>query len=374
MEMQNYTVEDFICDDSFQHFCKGDRHNDLQFWKSWIQNHPEKSEEITEAIRMVAVLSAKQGNLEVQRNILNDSIQRLGRLKETLGTEDRSPDFSLFSTKRKKYGIKYLAGIAATLLLVALGGVFFFKSQHTKTIEENVATENQKFDTKSEARKTIILTDGSIITLHSNSSITLIDGFNSQNRELTLSGEAFFDIKHNPKFPFKIHTANLDIQVMGTIFNVKAYPDSAQTETSLFTGKVMVSFKDPSKKKIILKPNEKMIFDNQANTITTKVSGSNKVIAPFYIVPASADSLKQKSKELSWVHNRLKIDDEPFSLIAEKLQKWYGINIVFSDEKVKGYRYTGTFESETVVQALEALQLSYPFTFKINNKEIIISQ
>ncbi|WP_425549818.1 FecR domain-containing protein [Chitinophaga oryziterrae] len=68
------------------------------------------------------------------------------------------------------------------------------------------------------------------------------------------------------------------------------------------------------------------------------------------------------------------MDNEPLEEIAKKLEKWYGIPVIFSDEAIKSYRYSGTFESESIIKALEALQLSYPFNFKVNNNVIVISK
>ncbi len=218
-------------------------------------------------------------------------------------------------------------------------------------------------------RKTVVLSDGSVIILHRNSTITLAADFSSVKRELTLSGEAFFDITHNQSHPFTVHTAELDIQVLGTEFNVKAYPGDVQTETSLFRGKVAISKKGFPHEKTILRPNEKMIFTN--GFALTPTSISKKL---FNVIPIVHDTATNKAKEIEWIHSRLIIDDEPLETIAARLQKWYGINIVFSDEETKNYRYSGTFESETVVQALEALQLSYPFRFKVEGEKITISK
>jgi transmembrane sensor len=95
---------------------------------------------------------------------------------------------------------------------------------------------------------------------------------------------------------------------------------------------------------------------------------------PFRIVPMSVDPVNHKAQEIAWIRNRLKIEDEPLEAIASKLQQWYGIEISFADSTVKTYRYSGTFESETVVKALEALQLSYPFNFQVDKEKIIISK
>jgi ferric-dicitrate binding protein FerR (iron transport regulator) len=180
-----------------------------------------------------------------------------------------------------------------------------------------------------------------------------------------LSGEAFFDVAHNEQRPFIVHTSEVNIEVLGTVFNVSAYPGNAHTETSLFRGKVAVSRNDNPGEKVILSPSQKLIF-----TRTGATAGAN----PFKVVSMLPDPVTHKAKEIAWVRNRLKIEDEPLETIASKLQEWYGISIRFADDEVKAYRYSGTFESESVVKALEALQLSYPFNFRVEKEQIVISK
>jgi len=368
MEIQNYTVEDFICDESFQRYCLGNDPQASQFWASWIKSNPEKSELVQEAERIIAILNAKQGNLQDQLAHLKDGIQRFDLLKEALQYKEPAAP-SLPAVKRISR-IKYISGIAASLLLLAIAGYFLVRPR-TKPPAPPVAkvmAMDAHIRSGNEPRKTVVLPDGSVVTLHSNSHITLAANFNGHTRELTLSGEAFFDVTHHEDRPFIVHTAEVNVEVLGTVFNVSAYPDQEHTETSLFRGRVAVSLKNDPVQKVILHPSQKVIFTNGAYTNAT--AGAH----PFRVVSMMPDPVDHKAKEIAWVRNRLKIVDEPLETIAAKLQQWYGINIQFADEEVKAYRYSGTFESESVVKALEALQLSYPFSFRVEKGMIIISK
>jgi len=371
MEIKNYRVEDFICDESFQHFCLGNNQEHVLFWEDWITNNPHQSEIISEAIRIISILNANQGNLLAQSEYLKDSIDRSDRLKEVLQGKSDGSEFQEIKPAHQTSGkLKYISGIAASLLALTFIGYLFLKPAHS--VKHSVIAaevKSNQITSGNQIRKTVVLSDGSIIILHRNSTITLAADFSASKRELTLSGEAFFDIMHNESHPFTVHTAELDIQVLGTEFNVKAYPGDVQTETSLFRGKVAVYKKGFPHEKTILKPNEKLIFSNGYAMKQASIPKKS-----FSIIPIVPDTVSKKAKEIEWVHNRLKMDDEPLETIAAKLQRWYGINIVFSDEETKNYRYSGTFESETVVQALEALQLSYPFRFKVEGEKITISK
>jgi ferric-dicitrate binding protein FerR (iron transport regulator) len=367
MDKQNYTADDFICDESFQHFCLGDDPEAMRFWTTWIHDHPHKADVILEATRIIAILNANQGNVQVQVNQLKDSIERFDMLKQALQHE-QAVVIEMPPARPRVRRFRYAVSIAASLLLV-FAAFFLLRPRKSTPPAKSIEALPIVLRSGSEPRKTVVLPDGSVVTLRSNSSITLAENFGIGNRELTLSGEAFFDVTHQEQHPFIVHTTEVNIEVLGTIFNVSAYPSSPNTETSLFRGKVVVSDKDHPEQKVILTPSMKLIFVN-AVPVQTQPIASN----PFKIVPMSIDPENHKAKEIAWIRNRLKIEDEPLAIIAAKLQQWYGIEIRFGDEEVKSYRYSGTFESETVVKALEALQLSYPFNFQIEKEKIIITK
>ncbi|MBO9565776.1 MAG: FecR domain-containing protein [Niastella sp.] len=367
MDIQNYTVEDFICDNSFQHYCLGDDAEAVQYWTNWIRNNPHKQELIQEARRVISILNAKQGNLQEQVGQLKDGIDRFDMLKQALQQDTPAPVRSVRSR------FKYVAAIAASILVLVVAGYFLLRPGKTTQQPEQVVTtttshKHPVLSSGNEPRKTVVLPDGTVVTLRSNSSITLADNFNTSNRELNLTGEAFFDVTHDKQRPFIVHTNAINIEVLGTVFNVRAYPSNPHTETALFRGKVAVTVKDHPGKPVILTPNMKLVFTHTGGASTTTTAN------PVRIEPMTVDPSDHKAKEIAWVRNRLKIEDEPLSAIAAKLQTWYGIEISFADEKVKTYRYSGTFESETIIKALEALQLSYPFNFQVEKEKIIISQ
>ena len=364
MNLQTYSVEDLICDESFQHYCLGDDPEAVQSWTTWINNNPDKQHLVEEAMRMVSILNANQGNLPAQLHQLKDGINRFDLLKEAL--EQEAPARPVVSR------FKYVVAAAASLLLLAVAGYFLFRPHKTVAPSQPMATVTHQptvLSSGKEPRKTVVLPDGSVVTLRSNSSITLAHNFDQGNRELSLSGEAFFDVTHHENHPFVVHTSEVNIEVLGTAFNVSAYPSNPHTETSLFRGRVAVSVKDHPDQKVILTPSMKLIY-RSAVVAKSPATTDN----PFRIVPMSVDPVNHKAQEIAWIRNRLKIEDEPLAAIATKLQQWYGIEISFADSTVKTYRYSGTFESETVLKALEALQLSYPFNFQVDKEKIIISK
>ncbi|MBN9380161.1 MAG: FecR domain-containing protein [Chitinophagaceae bacterium] len=356
MDISSYTTEDFVCDESFRNYCSGSDRAAVQFWKAWIRDHPEKTGEVREAERLISILNARQGNVQEQLEQLKDGILRFDLLKTTISGE---------SEKAQAVRWRYVAGIAAAFLLLAVA--FWLLTPGGRTVPGR--TVAQEIRSGREPRKTVVLPDGSVVTLHSNTTLTLVEGFGNTGRELTLSGEALFDIAHGGQHPFIVHTSAVDVEVLGTLFNLNAYPQAGFTETSLFRGKIAVSLKDHPEQKVILTPSQKSVVFNSPGKIETAPGDSLLKKASL-----SVDPVNHKAKEIAWVRSRIKIEDEPLEAIAGRLQAWYGIPIVFADDETKGYRYSGTFESETVVKALEALQLSYPFNFRVEKDTIIIGK
>lgn len=345
-------AEDFICDESFQQYCLGMDQSAIHSWEQWLREHPESAATVAEARRLFILLNGNQGNLREQLRQLKDGMERSVFLKEAL---DNQPALPARRSRRALY-----TGIAATVLVLA-GAALLWNNVFRKTVTDiPVAATIQS---GSEPRKTIVLADGSVLTMRNNSTVSLSEGFSKTNRVLTLSGEAFFDVQPDPAHPFIVHTRDVSIEVLGTVFNVSAYPENSYTETALFRGKVAVTSKSDPALKTILTPSQKLVTQ----------LGKKKDTA-FAVRSLAVDPADHKAKEIAWVRNRLKIQDESLEKIASRLQEWYGIPIIITDESVKQYSYSGTFESETVIKALEALQLSYPFTFQFNQNKIVISK
>ncbi|WP_165806489.1 FecR family protein [Chitinophaga parva] len=372
MDYSQYRIEDFACDESFQASCTGANPAQVLFWEEYARAHPEQAAVLEEARHLVTILSARQGNRLEQLQQLRQGMAQQAKLQALLGKaispgaavsgETVTPAADAFreaaTTLRKPAGSRYLwmAGAAAAATLVLLITTFTFRTQHAHAIA------NTTFSAGSLPRKTVLLPDGSVITLRTQSKVTLDTGFNQSNRCLTLEGEAFFDVQHAAARPFVVHTPHADITVLGTRFNVSAYPGKA-TETALYRGQVSVQAQGAAP--VVLSAHEKLVVGNGAPT------------APQKNMPRTVPLQMQYhggNAENAWVHNRLEIENESLKDIAARLEKWYGIPIVFEDNEVQQYRYSGTFESESIVEALQALQLSYHFNFTTNQDQIVIKK
>lgn len=169
----------------------------------------------------------------------------------------------------------------------------------------------------------------------------------------------------------------MDIRVTGTAFNVKCYPDDINTETSLVRGSIEVFLKGRSEK-IMMKPSEKLVVSTSSKLIkeqteitkkTTNQSEPILTLGHMTILPQDNTVV-----ETSWIDNKLVFRSDRFEDLAIKMERWYGVTIIFADELLKDRRFTGVFEKENLNEALNALQMISDFTYKQVKDQVIISK
>ena len=221
----------------------------------------------------------------------------------------------------------------------------------------------------------LILPDGTQVWLNSESKLSYNSKFNDSIREVTLEGEAYFDVVKDKKHPFVVKTSAISIRVLGTAFNVKSYQQDPTIETTLVRGMIEVQKNnEPSASKIILRPNEKLVYNKPEASIIKQVGqnvNANQLISISTLPKNIADSVR---KETSWVYGRLIFDGDSFSTLAEKMERWYNVKIIIKNSKVANYRFAGMFENENIEEALKALQLIAMFKYTVQENEIIIEK
>ena len=175
-------------------------------------------------------------------------------------------------------------------------------------------------------KKTFFLPDNTKLYLGAGSSIRMEEGFGKNNRADYLSGEALFDVTHNKDLPFIVHCDKYDVKVLGTLFNVKAYPEDELSETSLIRGKVEISLKNNSKK-ITLKPDQKAIIGNKADNLVLENNKqeAGQAYEKITVSPLSYSTIDSAAVETAWTRGRLEIVNESFEDIRNKLERWYNV-------------------------------------------------
>jgi transmembrane sensor len=235
------------------------------------------------------------------------------------------------------------------------------------------------------SRSQAVLPDGSKVWLNAESTLKYEHNFNNHERIVELSGEAHFDIISNPHKPFIVRTSHLDVKALGTIFNVRAYPDDDEILTTLVDGKVVIEIFGKEKElfSFPLEPKQNFTYrktsrsTNSGNNTESKLPVQNDNISQNDIL-VNAEPVKSLivtksiNPELytSWKDDEWIIMGESLENMAVLLSRRYNTVIDIRNDELKKYRFTGTIRNETLEQVLDILRLTTPLRFEIGKGEV----
>lgn len=302
-------------------------------------------------------------------------LQRMHELNIPFGNmPDQTPVVSIPGRKKMKRWYW-----AAAVLLVLAGAWTLLRSPFKTSQGQEMARQVSEITTRQGSTSKVELPDGSMVWLNAGSKLTYNKDFGKELREVTLSGEGYFDVTKMKDKPFIIHTSNINIKVLGTAFNVKAYPEDKLSETSLIRGSIEVTIKNRPNDKIILSPSEKLVVENDKVTrpvITSNKETMNVTTATMPLV--SVNKLRYHSAdssidEIAWIDNRLIFRNETMEELALRMERRYAVQIEIEADELKEMKVNGIFDQESVSQALEALKEMIPSInyVKEGNKIII---
>jgi ferric-dicitrate binding protein FerR (iron transport regulator) len=201
-------------------------------------------------------------------------------------------------------------------------------------------------------RANITFTDGTTLWLNSGSSAVYPVEFTGRKREVYIKGEGYLEVAHDESRPFIVKTDQMDIQVLGTSFNICAYPEDASTKVVLVEGKVVA--RCTNNPEVILLPNQMISFSNE-----TKKTDVTEVNVEDYI---------------SWKDGWLLCNSEELGSLVEKLERYYDQKIIFSDEDVRLYRLSGKLDlKDDLNQVLQVIATTAPVEIQVKNEAVCIS-
>ena len=191
-------------------------------------------------------------------------------------------------------------------------------------------------------RSHVVLPDGTNLWLNAGSEVKYSIPFTRENREVELSGEAFLDVVENEQSPFVVKAGKAEVEVLGTQFNVNAWPEAEQIQVALKEGKVKFRFAsdEGTIKFSEMEPNDLLEFDKKDKTVVLENTNIEKYIA--------------------WHKNIMILDDTPMTELAGMLERWYGVEVKIADEEIKRYKFTTTFDNEPLHRVQELLEISSP--------------
>lgn len=283
----------------------------------------------------------------------NDSHQLAKTWEKIVGLENGMLDYK-FNYKKPKISLlsNRLFKVAAIFVLAASIGLAAYQISYIDNLRvDTLVASNQKIFK--------VLDDGTSIWLNKKSTLTYNKAFGKTKREIFLNGEAYFDVAKNTAVPLIIHAGDVDIEVKGTAFNVNAYTNNNVIQVALIRGAIAVIERGNTKNSILLKPNDKLFFSSKLADRKTA----------FQILKLNPSVV---FKDASWVADTLTFNKEKLRDLALKLEKKYDVEIEIRSEILKERRFSGTFTDQTIYQALEALKLSYPLTYSVKQRLVII--
>jgi transmembrane sensor len=271
--------------------------------------------------------------------------------------------------------VKYAAVAACVVLAVSVTTWWLMNRSVPGT-----PAHNNVITTRNGSHSRVTLPDGTAVWLNAGSDLTYNESFGKNTRDVQLTGEAFFEVTKDAARPFIIHTKTMNVKVLGTVFNVRAYPNEKTTEAALLKGSIEISLAARPTDRIILKPTEKIAVRNDDPQLMKKAGSANagdndeQAANPAITVSKiSYDRVDSTVIETSWVKNKLIFRNKPFEELTRDMERWYNVTITINDDDLAQKRFTGTFYNESVQEALDKLKVSYPFHYQYNKKNNTIT-
>ncbi len=266
-------------------------------------------------------------------------------------------EYEKLNSARQRISLKAIVNmyqrIAAFLLLPVLGlGIWFGVNQYQRTsgqLTETIAPRGQKSQ--------IVLSDGTKIWLNSDTKIKYPGVFSKSERDIYLEGEAFFEVSKNPHQPFIVHTSGVSVKVLGTKFNVRAYSDENQIETSLFEGKIDLLYsgtKASGVKEKYVTPGESFVY-----------SKTNQELVPNKFPGEEIDG---------WKKNQLIFKDDTFNNLVRKVERWYDVKVLYNEKLFSDRRLTvELYEGERLDRLMEIISLTLSVDYKYEKGTVILT-
>lgn len=394
---RDYSSGDFLEDESFLRWLSNPSQEDNDFWNGFLKKHPYKKAEIKEATLIFNLYYSRENKFA-----LTEQYELWKKIQEESKTTKQSSYLKLF---------KYAAVLAIAFFS---GAVSFYVYQHTATRNQfqlaevipakgeamiilsdgskvpldnkmseisyskngerlivNNDTISQKSGAQSEAmnkviisygkKSMIVLSDGTKVWLNAGSQLIYPAVFSAKTRQVTLIGEAFFDVTKNPHNPFVVHASDVSVQVLGTRFDVSAYPEDKIIQTVLEEGKVNLTYLGNgilNREHVVeMIPNQMVEFDKTSGETTSKVVNVSKYV--------------------SWKDGMLEFEKAELGRALMQVERFYNVKIHLSDPVIGTYKLSGKLDlKDEAEDVLNVIKLTVPIDWqkKSNGDFVIINK
>lgn len=305
--------------------------------KSILKKYSITAKELAYARRYFSAFSFSEEQISSE-----DVNYALKRFLNRIAGNSVSPEIE--KGKKTEFITWILRAAAILSIPLLLTTIYFYQEARSLNPEYIASNSSEKsyntFQASLGARTQVALPDGSLVWLNSGSTLTCPIAFNSQSRNVELKGEAFFEVVKNPKVPMIVTAGNIKVKVYGTRFNVNSFLDGGAIETTLVDGKV---------------------------TLIPGDSREEYQLSPGYTAHYSAEDQKIQMSKVTdmdaftgWKEGKLLFQNEPFSEIVKKLERWYNVDIQLSDASIGAYTLYATFFDESIEEILNIFSGSIP--------------
>ncbi len=344
MDYRSYTAEDFVLDEHFQRWVRGDDPKANAFWEAWEREHPESLPAMGEAKRILLGLHFAADDLPPGRqarmfNHIMDAVQAYEAGKQTAGRE---------TPRRLGTGFPYRVAAAVALLVMAGLAVWAYRYGPYRQVQ---------YATGYGQTQTVALPDGSEVVLNANSVLRHPAHWQPGSREVWLEGEAFFKVRPRTQdrapVRFTVHSGSLRVEVLGTEFTVSGRQD--RTRVVLSEGSVQLAVPAATgTNTIVMKPGELVEYQEDNGAVDHRA-----VNAEVYY---------------SWKSNRWVLEDVTLRQVADRIEETYGVAVRIADPRLAGEPMTGVLPTENLDKLLRVLSATYGVRVQQQEHQITLSK
>lgn len=277
---------------------------------------------------------------------VSKQVDMFAAIQEKINAEEESHSSRKPVMKRIFNAFKQYAAVACFLIITVGIGTYYFSQQSFYSAKEFVVATGKG------QKANITLPDGTLVWINSDSRITYDNSYNRKNRRLSLDGEAYFEVAKDKDKRFIVSTNNIDIEALGTSFDVKSYATDNSVIVALVEGRLKVS---NEKTETFMRMNERLVYDRSSNAF--KKTNTYDV-----------------ANVAGWRNGEIAFYDESLEEIAIILSRMYNIEIIFTTEKAKQYHFQGRIKNNSLGNIFEMISLTAPIEYKIYDNVVEVSE
>jgi len=346
LENQKYShfkCNDFILDDDFKAWLAGNNPEKNHLWEEWLIANPSIRPEVEKARKIIYALRFNENN--VPQKLID---QEWKKLESAISIVDQHQEYEIEHPAKRSFSFLRLMTAASVIAIIGFVSQHFFFPSSIK-----IAVVPVEKKTSNGQQLSIKLPDGTLVTLNAGSMLSYPKQFEDTLREVRLIGEAFFDVTRNEKAPFIIHTGEVTTKVLGTSFNVRAYPENREVQVAVVEGKVKVRMSSGLDKNGVCLVKSEMV---------TVQKEHGKLIVSDY----------DEKDQIGWKDGILYFEKSDFTSTVRKLERWYGVKIHIGEGRKMdpSWRFSGKFKNKPLDYILGVMSYPHQFSFKINDKTV----